>query len=52
MKFGLKRGASFALVRTVLALEMARDHLERIPDYYTYLLIMERGCAEKNYRRT
>ena len=36
---------------SLLALEMAMDHLERIPDYYTHLLIMERGCAEEKYRR-
>jgi hypothetical protein len=29
----------------LLALEMAMDHLERIPDYYTRLLRMERECV-------
>jgi Protein of unknown function (DUF5661) len=36
---------------SLLALEMAMDHLERIPDYYTHLVIMERQCSEENYRR-
>ena len=36
---------------SLLALEMAMDHLERIPDYYTHLAIMERGCAEEKFRR-
>ena len=35
---------------SLLALEMAMDHLERIPDYYTHLVIMERGCADEKYR--
>ncbi|HEY7320883.1 MAG TPA: DUF5661 family protein [Candidatus Binatia bacterium] len=34
----------------LIALEIAMDHLERIPDYYTHLVIMERGCAEEKYR--
>ena len=34
----------------LLALEMAMDHLERIPNYYTHLVIMERGCAEEKLR--
>jgi hypothetical protein len=36
---------------SLLALEMAMDHLERIPDYYTHLVIMERGCAEEKFRK-
>jgi hypothetical protein len=34
----------------LIALEIAMDHLERIPDYYTHLAIMERGCAEEKFR--
>ena len=34
----------------LVALEIAMDHLERIPDYYTHLVIMERGCAEDKFR--
>ena len=32
---------------SLLALEMAMDHLERIPDYYTHLVGMERACASE-----
>jgi hypothetical protein len=32
---------------SLLALEMAMDHLERIPDYYTHLVSMERACASE-----
>jgi Protein of unknown function (DUF5661) len=35
---------------SLLALEMAMDHLERMPDYYTHLNIMERQCAEEKFR--
>jgi hypothetical protein len=35
---------------SLLALEMAMDHLERVPDYYTHLVIMERGCVEDKFR--
>src|SRR5918995_1024999 len=31
----------------LLALEMAMDHLERIPDYYTRLSKMERECVSE-----
>lgn len=31
----------------LLALEMAMDHLERIPNYYTHLAGMERACASE-----
>jgi hypothetical protein len=34
----------------LVALEIAMDHLERIPDYYTHLVVMERGCAEEKFR--
>jgi Protein of unknown function (DUF5661) len=34
----------------LVALEIAMDHLERIPDYYTHLVIMERGCVEDKFR--
>ena len=34
----------------LIALEIAMDHLERIPDYYTHLVIMERGCVEDKFR--
>ncbi len=33
---------------SMLALEMAMDHLERIPDYYTRLSRMERECVSEN----
>jgi hypothetical protein len=36
---------------SLLALEMAMDHLERMPDYYTHLDTMERQCAEEKFRR-
>ena len=32
---------------SLLALEMAMDHLERIPDYYTRLSRMERECLSE-----
>jgi endoglucanase Acf2 len=32
---------------SLLALEMAMDHLERIPNYYTHLVRMERECASE-----
>ena len=32
---------------SLLALEMAMDHLERIPDYYSHLANMERACASE-----
>lgn len=35
----------------LIALEIAMDHLERIPDYYTHLVIMERGCVEDKFRK-
>jgi Protein of unknown function (DUF5661) len=35
----------------LIALEIAMDHLERIPDYYTHLVIMERGCLEDKFRK-
>jgi len=35
---------------SLLALEMAMDHLERIPDYYTQLVIMERHWVEEKFR--
>lgn len=31
----------------LLALEMAMDHLERIPNYYTHLAAMERACMSE-----
>lgn len=34
----------------LLALEMAMDHLERIPNYYSHLVRMERDCAAEKYR--
>ena len=34
----------------LIALEIAMDHLGRIPDYYTHLVIMERGCVEDKFR--
>jgi hypothetical protein len=35
----------------LIALEIAMDHLERIPDYYTHLVIMERGCVDQKFQR-
>ena len=32
---------------SLLALELAMDHLERIPDYYSHLANMERACASE-----
>jgi uncharacterized protein DUF5661 len=32
---------------SLLALELAMDHLERIPDYYTHLAAMERACKSE-----
>jgi Protein of unknown function (DUF5661) len=32
---------------SMLALEMAMDHLEHIPDYYTHLTRMEQQCASE-----
>jgi hypothetical protein len=32
----------------MLALELAMDHLEHIPDYYTHLTRMEQQCASEN----
>jgi endoglucanase Acf2 len=32
---------------SLLALEMAMDHFERIPDYYSHLANMERACASE-----
>jgi hypothetical protein len=31
----------------LLALELAMDHLEYTPDYYTHLVVMERGCVSE-----
>jgi hypothetical protein len=31
----------------LLALELAMDHLELIPDYYTHLAIMDRECQSE-----
>lgn len=35
---------------SLLALEMAMDHLERIPNYYSHLARMEWECAAEKYR--
>lgn len=32
---------------SLIPLEIAMDHLERIPDYYSHLLTMERECASE-----
>ncbi len=32
-----------------IALEIAMDHLERIPDYYTHLARMERQCDSEKF---
>lgn len=34
---------------SMLALEMAMDHLERIPDYYTHLTALERQCSSEKF---
>ena len=36
---------------SLLALEMAMDHLERIPDYYTNLSRMEYQCESERLRQ-
>jgi Protein of unknown function (DUF5661) len=36
---------------SLLALEMAMDHLERIPDYYTHLIRMEYQCESERLRQ-
>jgi len=36
---------------SLLALEMAMDHLERIPDYYTHLVRMEYQCESEKLRQ-
>ena len=36
---------------SLLALEMAMDHLERIPDYYTNLTRMEYQCESEKLRQ-
>jgi hypothetical protein len=36
---------------SLLALEMAMDHLERIPDYYTHLTRMEYQCESEKLRQ-
>jgi endoglucanase Acf2 len=36
---------------SLLALEMAMDHLERIPDYYTHLIRMEYQCESEKLRQ-
>jgi hypothetical protein len=35
---------------SLLALEMAMDHLERIPNYYSHLARMEWECAAEKFR--
>jgi ribosome-associated translation inhibitor RaiA len=34
---------------SLLALEIAMDHLERIPDYHTHLVRMERQCDSEKF---
>jgi hypothetical protein len=34
---------------SLLALEIAMDHLERIPDYYSHLVRMERQCDSEKF---
>lgn len=48
----LLEGTKWEWVHTtdnLLGLEIAMDHLERIPDYYTHLVRIERQCDSEKF---